>query len=316
MALRARNTALRALFLASLAGVMCATGCITPALRVPLPEDLAARRELLSVPYHAQEDYQCGPSALAMVLNFGGVPVTPTDLAPQAYTPGRKGTLQADLIGAARRNGRIAFPLAGGMSGLLRELDAGHPVIVLQNLGLGWIPVWHYAVAIGFDLERDELILHSGPYREYRRPLGLFDRTWARSERWGQVILAPGELPRSLDEDAALEAIAGFERVAPAQAAPAYEAASERFPDSAPVWLALGNARYRARDLDGAASSFERASELPGTRRGPALNNLAHVLAELGRRDDARAAIERALALDDPWRATYQRTFEEITGAR
>jgi tetratricopeptide (TPR) repeat protein len=291
---------------------MCATGCITPALREPLPSDLAAQRALLSVPYHEQEQDHCGPAALAMVLNFGGVPVAPADLAAQAFTPGRKGSLQADMIGAARRNGRVSFPLQGGVGGLLRELDAGRPVIVLQNLGLGWIPVWHYAVAIGFDLARGELILHSGPYREYRRPLALFDRTWARSERWGQVVLAPGELPRDLDEDAVLEAIASFERVAPDAAAPAYEAATARFPASAPAWLALGNASYRARDLAGAARAFERASELPGTRRGPALNNLAHVLAELGQRDAARAAIERALALDDPWRATYQRTLEEI----
>ena len=291
---------------------MCATGCITPALREPLPSDLAARRALLSVPFHAQEQYQCGPAALAMALNWSGVPASPGALASQAFTPGRKGTLQADMIGAARRNGRIPFPLAGGMDGLLRELDAGRPVIVLQNLGLGWIPRWHYAVAIGFDLERGELILHSGPYREYRRPLGLFDRTWARSERWGQVVLAPGELPRDIDEASTLEAIAAFERIEPATALPAYEAASTRFPDSAAAWVGLGNARYQARDLAAAAAAFRRASELPGTRRGPALNNLAHVLAELGRRDEARAAIERAIALDDPWRATYQRTLEEI----
>ena len=294
---------------------MCATGCITPALREPLPRDLASQRTLLSVPFHEQEDYQCGPAALAMALNFSGVAVSPAELAPQAFTPRRKGTLQADMIGAARRNGRIPFPVEGGISGLLRELEAGHPVIVLQNLGLGWIPVWHYAVAIGFDLERGELVLHSGPYREYRRPLGLFDRTWARSERWGQVVLAPGELPRGLDEAEILEAIASFERVEPGPALPAYEAASARFPESAPAWLGLGNARYRARELEGAADAFRRAAELPGTRRGPALNNLAHVLAELGKRDAARDAIERALALDDPWRATYQRTLEEIERA-
>ena len=78
-----------------------------------------------------------------------------------------------------------------------------------------------------------------------------FDRTWARSERWGQVVLAPGELPRGLDEAEVLEAIASFERVEPGPALPAYEAASARFPESAPAWLGLGNARYRARELEG-----------------------------------------------------------------
>jgi tetratricopeptide (TPR) repeat protein len=292
--------------------VVCATGCITPALREPLPSDLGSSRALLSVPFHEQAAYECGPAALAMALEFSGRAVAPAALAPQTFTPSRKGSLQADLIGAARRNGRIPFPVAGGLAGLLREVAAGHPVVVLQNLGLGWIPVWHYAVAIGFDLERAELILHSGPRREYRSPLAIFDRTWARSERWGQVILAPGELPHTLDEAAVLEAIAAFERVDPGAVLQAYEAASARFPASAPVLLGLGNARYRAHDLAGAESAFRSAAELPGTRRGPALNNLAHVLAELGRRSEAREAIERAIALGDPWRATYQRTLEEI----
>ncbi len=247
-----------------------------------------------------------------MVLNWSGVGVGPAQVAPQTFTPSRKGSLQADMIGAARRNDRISFPLQGGMNGLLREIAGGHPVIVLQNLGLGWVPVWHYAVAIGFDLERDELILHSGLHREYRRPLGLFDRTWARSGRWGQVVLPPGQLPVELDEADVLDALVGFERVDPDSAPRAYEAATARFPESAPAWLGLGNARYRAHDLPGAANAFAHAAEVPGTRRGPALNNLAHVLMELGQRNEARAAIERALALDDPWRTTYQRTLEEI----
>jgi hypothetical protein len=291
---------------------MCATGCITPALPEPLPSDLPARRALLDVPFHAQEAHHCGPASLAMVLNWSGVGVGPAQVAPQTFTPSRKGSLQADMIGAARRNGRISFPLQGGVNGLLREVAAGHPVVVLQNLGLGWIPFWHYAVAVGFDLERSELILHSGQYREYRRPLGLFDRTWARSERWGQVVLPPGQLPVELDEASVLDALVGFERVEPGSAARAYESATERFPESAAAWLGLGNARYRASDLTAAASAFGRAAELPGTRRGPALNNLAQVLAELGQHAEARAAIERALALDDPWRSTYQRTLEEI----
>ena len=290
---------------------MCAIGCITPAPEGPLPDDLASRRALLSVPFHAQDAYQCGPAALAMALNFSGVAATPDFVSAQAFTPDRKGSLQTDMVGAARRNGRIPYPVAS-LASLLHEIAAGRPVVVLQNLGLGWIPVWHYAVAVGFDLERDQLILHTGPRRALPRPLGVFDRTWARSQRWGQVILTPGELPRDLDEAAILEAIAAFERVEPEAALPAYEAASARFPESAPGWLGLGNARYRARDLAGAERAFRRASELPGTRQGPALNNLAHVLAELGQREQARDAIERALALDDPWRATYQRTLEEL----
>jgi hypothetical protein len=291
---------------------MHAAGCIAPALRTPLPSELTSQRRVLAVPFHDQDAYQCGPAALAMALNWSGVPATPSDLSPQVFTPDRKGSLQNDLVTAARRNGRIPFPVRG-MSGLLREVAGGRPVVVLQNLGFGWIPVWHYAVAIGFDLARGEVILHTGPLREEPRALGVFDRTWARSERWGQVVLEPGQLPFDLDEAAALEAIAGFERV---DAGPgsmlAYQAAIERFPESAPAWMGLGNARYRTGDLASARDAFRRAAEIPGNRRGPALNNLAHVLSELGEKDEARRVLESALALGDGWQDTYRRTLQEI----
>src|SRR5262245_30139207 len=103
---------------------MLATGCITPALRGPLPADLPAPRALLDVPFYEQKAYECGPAALAMALSYSGVSVLPDQLAPQAYTPGRKGTLQSDMVGAARRNGRIPFPVQG-MPALLHELANG-----------------------------------------------------------------------------------------------------------------------------------------------------------------------------------------------
>jgi hypothetical protein len=54
------------------------------------------------------------------------------------------------MIGAARRHGRLAYLITGPDS-MFEEVAAGHPVIVLQNLGLSWYPVWHYAVVVGYD---------------------------------------------------------------------------------------------------------------------------------------------------------------------
>ena len=72
-------------------------------------------------------------------------------MAAAVYTPGREGTLASDMIAAARRNGRVAVPVTS-LPALLAELAAGNPVIVFQNLGLGFVPRWHYAVAFGYDL--------------------------------------------------------------------------------------------------------------------------------------------------------------------
>ena len=59
----------------------------------PLPENLPASHELTAVPFFAQEEYQCGPAALATAISWSGLPVRPEDLVEQAYTPSRQGSL-------------------------------------------------------------------------------------------------------------------------------------------------------------------------------------------------------------------------------
>jgi len=99
-----------------------------------------AASELSAVPFFPQTEYQCGPAALATVLVHSGVTTRPETLTPQIYLPGRKGSLQLELLAAARRAGRIPFTLTGGPDALLAELAAGNPVLVLQNLGLRSLP--------------------------------------------------------------------------------------------------------------------------------------------------------------------------------
>src|SRR5690606_29566356 len=76
----------------------------TAELREGLPEGLPERVELKSVPFFPQDEYQCGPAALATSLAATGVKVTPTELVPQVYLPERKGSLQVEMLAAARRH--------------------------------------------------------------------------------------------------------------------------------------------------------------------------------------------------------------------
>ena len=110
-------------------------GCATaprPELS-PLPADLPPRVELSEVPFYSQLERQCGPASLAMALEWSGVAVDFKTLSSQVFTPGRDGTLPPDMIGGARRHDRIAYPI-NSLPALLREVSAGHPVIVLQKL--------------------------------------------------------------------------------------------------------------------------------------------------------------------------------------
>jgi len=272
---------------------------------------LPPQQEIGGVPFFPQEQYQCGPAVLAMALTWSGVATTPEKLAPEVFTAARKGSLQADIIGGVRRNGRVAYPIAG-MAQLVEELAAGHPVIVLQNLGLSWIPVWHYSLAFGYDLKAETILLHSGKFPRKRTSFKVFERTWARSDHWGLLVLPPGMLPRTADEIDYLSAVAGLERTAHRQEAlTAYKAALDRWPASYAAHIAVGNCYYGLGELKAAEKAYrETAAHFP--ERGAAYNNLAQVLLEQDRCDEALAAIKRAMAIDGPAVKAYRQTLGEI----
>lgn len=287
--------------------------CATPQTEALLgaPPAGARRVELHGIPLHPQTEGFCGPAALAAVLAAAGEPVSPKALAAEVFSPDRRGTLSPSLDAAARRHRRVPYPVED-LEGIVAELRAGHPVLVLQNLGLRWLPVWHYAVVVGFDLDRRVVWLHSGKEGRVVEGLGLFERTWRRGGSWARVVLDPDAAPLAVRETEALRAIAVFERIgAPDVAARAYGAALGRWPRSLAAWIGLGNSRHALGDRQGAAAAFRRAAEIhPDSPE--ALNNLAHVLAELGRREEALAAARKAVALSGPERAIFRRTLEEI----
>lgn len=234
-----------------------------------------------NVPLIVQSDFFCGPAALAMVMQWSGGDESQQAIAATAFTPGANGTYLADMLGAARREGYLATEVAD-LPGLLSEIEAGHPVIVFQNLGLSWAPAWHYGVVTGYDLSNDVVTLHSGQNRVMEMPVSLFLRTWDRGNRWAITVLPPDRLPWAASERAALEAAAGLERVGQLTAAvAAYRSGAARWPSS---WLwpfGLGNALYEQGDLAGAETAFARAVAL-NPDAVPAHNNLKEVRRERG----------------------------------
>jgi tetratricopeptide (TPR) repeat protein len=283
--------------LAALILALTLAGCAAPreAWRGP-GEGLPVRVELTEVPFHEGDDGHCGPAAAAMVLHWTGVAIGPAEAAAIVFTPARGGTLQHDLVSAVRREGRLAVAIESRHE-LLAELAAGHPVLILQNLGLPWYPVWHYAVAVGYDLAAGEIVLRSGEEARRRISLATFDRTWARAGRWGLVVLPPGRLPATGSKLAVMAAAAGIERAGrPAEAALAYDAILDRWPGSLVARIGLANARHALGDAAGAEQAL-RSAVLLHPEAAPAWNNLAHLLAERGQQAAALAAAERAAAL-------------------
>jgi tetratricopeptide (TPR) repeat protein len=279
-----------------------------------LARPLQSSAKLEATPFFAQEDYQCGPAALATVLVSAGAAVTPEMLVPQVYLPERQGSLQAEMLAATRRQGMLAYVLQPRLEDVLLEIAAGRPVVVLQNLSLPIWPRWHYAVAMGYDRAREEILLRSGTTREMRMSLSTFEHTWARSHYWAMLALPPGALPATADEAAYVSASAALERVSPAAARLSYAAALKRWPTNAIALLGMGNAAYATRDLNAAESAYRDAAATH-PESADAWNNLAQVLYERGRREEARSAGERAVALGGPRVEVYRSTLAAINAA-
>ncbi len=269
------------------------------------------RHKLNAVPFFPQKEYQCGPASLAMALSWSGLQIDPDQLTPQVYTPSLKGSLQPAMIAATRRKGRVAYPISG-VRVLLKEIDAGHPVIVLQNLGLSWIPVWHYAVVIGYDFDADVIVLHSGVTNQKRTALRTFDNTWARGDHWGLLVLPPDRLPATVEEEPWLSAVVGLEKARQWDAAvKGYQTALHRWPQSFAAHIGLGNSYYAMGDLSSAATVLQKTTaRFP--LKGVAFNNLAQVLWEQGKKSEAVVAAQRAVALGGPHAAQFQKTLDEI----
>ena len=132
------------------------------ALMAQPPAGLAARVLLDDTPFFPQEDFQCGPAALATVLGASGVDVAPATLTAQVFTPAAEGSYQVEMLAAARRQGRLAVRVAPQLLSVPQALQAQRPVLVLLNPSLQAWPRWHYAVVVGIDLQAGTVTMRSG----------------------------------------------------------------------------------------------------------------------------------------------------------
>lgn len=296
-----------------LAVLFLLTGCASsPKLDPGLSTRIQPKVLLEDVPFHPQRNYQCGPATLAMLLNDSNVDVSVDTLIPEVYVPGRKGSLQPEMLAATRRHGRIPFVLPARLDAILGEVDAGHPVAVLQNLSLPAFPLWHFAVVNGYDLSNEELSMRTGVTRQDHIAFSRFDATWARSNRWAFVALPPGEFPVDIEAQNALQTISDFESSqGAASALPAWQAFTERFPNNAMGAFALGNAYHATNDTEHAIDAWQQAT-LIDPMLAPAWLNLGLTQADLDQQSAARNALAQAATISGPWQETAQRALTEL----
>lgn len=280
--------------------VALSIGCVSKTIQTDafLRENsfAATEKTIDQVPFIEQSAGHCGPATLAMAINWAGLPVSVEQISKQVFTPGMKGSLQTDMISAARRNGLLAIPITG-IESLMKELSAGNPVIVFENLALRWLPQWHYAIVFGYDLEKQTVLMHSGPESFKHWDIRKFERSWMLGEYWGLVVLPTDKLSASAGELAQVKAAAALEQLKfIVGAKKSYQNILKRWPQSLGAAIGLANIAFADGESGEAAHLLEQAIKYH-PQASVAWHNLAIAQGTLKRKKSAKKSSERAIEL-------------------
>lgn len=275
----------------------------------------------LDVPFVAPRSELCASSSIEMLSLYWRAKtqflprLTREELESRTLLPQKGGTLQIELMAAARANGLLVYELEPSFEALFLELSASHPVIVLVNRSFSWAPLWHYAPVTGYDAQTQTILTHFGDEANEALSLSTFETIWSRSQKWGIVLLAPGEVPASATPRKFLVCVYALEKQGMArEALVSYEAALRHWPLHVEVLFALGNAYYGAGKVEKAQEIYQKIVSLDATNP-LALNNLADILLHKGELEEAAELLKRAKTDDPAIEAILKATRQEIEKA-
>lgn len=206
------------------------------------PNSISATKILSDVPFYPQTEFFCGPTTLSEVFAYHGKNIDAQAIAPKVFIPEKNGSLQIEMKSVSRQYGFLPYSDNGDLLTLLTLVDNDTPVIVFQNNGLSWAPLWHYAVVIGYDLSTFELILHTGVTPNHKISFDVFERTWKRGEYWYLAPLPIGFTAEFLDEHIYIQA--AFDQLQIGQVHTALanlRAANKQWPDNWLPYFLIGN---------------------------------------------------------------------------
>lgn len=154
--------------------------------------DKNGSRIIDAVPFMRQgKDNTCGQAVMTAILQFWGSELSYQDVVNEA-NPRNLPTTDYGLTNYLRTKGLQAQPFKGAtVENLIAEINKGNPTPVL--LDFGGISQEHYVIVLGYNLEKNTLIMHDsleGPHVEM--PISSFETMWQnRSIR--QVHIFGGE---------------------------------------------------------------------------------------------------------------------------
>ncbi|WP_409567325.1 peptidase C39 family protein [Pseudomonas sp.] len=165
----------------------------------PLPQGLAQRVEISSVPFFRGNANHGGALALAALLSQQGVSITPGLLDEPLKLPQQADRLDTSIPRVAREYGMVVYPLDKRLQALLVQLAAGNPVLVRYREGSSFWAEPRYAVVIGYDRYKQRMLLRAGMDRRRLVDFSDFEQAWQQEGSWAVLVQPPRQLPAEVD---------------------------------------------------------------------------------------------------------------------
>lgn len=186
---------------ALLSTLTACSGSVAPGIQ-RLPD----RVELNSVPFFRGNIYQSGPGVLASMLSQQGVIITPGLLDKPLELPGGEAKLEQSMPALAREYGFVVYPLDGELQALLTQVSAGYPVMLRYTDGSAWWAQPRYAVLVGYNRNKQTVLLHSGMNRRLVMSFSSFTSSWKDAGSWAVLVQGARQIPAQVDQQRWLKA--------------------------------------------------------------------------------------------------------------
>lgn len=139
-----------------------------------------------NVPFFPSKKYNCGPSSLAMVLNFYGLKVSPEEIANEIYSENAKGTWDFDMIRYVLQKGFKAKHYQGSIDDIREKIMQKKPLIVMTDEGFWFYKKYHFMVVVGFN---DNSIIVNSETKEHKTiDIEDFLKKWQKTDFWTLLI--------------------------------------------------------------------------------------------------------------------------------
>lgn len=150
---------------------------------------------IIDVPFYKQEEYQCGPSALATVMNYWCIKtakgcVSMEEISSEIFSSSARGVLGIDLELYAMKRGFSTEQFSGDTNIVKESIDSETPLIIMVTYGFLFYQINHFLVVTGYD--EKGIIVNDGRNQNKHLRYEKLDRIWKKTGYW-TLRIKPGD---------------------------------------------------------------------------------------------------------------------------